>query len=137
MCYEPQELNTHPLSKEELLSVMLWCGFISTTQLYEIKPELTHCPWAQVFDKHLNRLIYLGYWSSKHWKCLVGLSKEDAKANINLVNLNLDSYNIDQKNIWVEPLIQIFRKKGNFDYLHHYLMFNSNGVPIAMDLVVM
>ena len=32
-CYEPQVLNTLPLSKEDL-SVMLWCSFISTTQLY-------------------------------------------------------------------------------------------------------
>ena len=48
----------------------------------------------------------------------------------------MDSYNIDQKNIWVEPLVQIVIKKGNFDYLQHYLMFNSIGVSIAMDLVV-
>ena len=26
MCYEPQVLNTHPLSKKELLSVRLWCS---------------------------------------------------------------------------------------------------------------
>ena len=25
-CYEPQVLNTHPLAKEELLSMMLWCS---------------------------------------------------------------------------------------------------------------
>ena len=44
-----------------------------------------HCPWVQLFDKDLNCLIYLGYWSTKHWKCLV--SKKDAKANMNLVEL--------------------------------------------------
>ena len=26
MCHKPQVLNTHLLSKEELLSVMLWCS---------------------------------------------------------------------------------------------------------------
>ena len=36
-----------------------------------------------MFDKDLNHLIYLGYWSTKHWKSLV--SKKDAKANTNLV----------------------------------------------------
>ena len=64
---------------------MLWCSFISTKQFYLIKPELTHCPWVQIFDKDLNRLIYLGYWSKKHWKYLV--SEKDEKANINLVEL--------------------------------------------------
>ena len=43
------------------------------------------CPWVQVFDKDLNGLFYFGYWSTKHWKSL--LSKKDAKANINLVEL--------------------------------------------------
>ena len=30
-------------------------------------------------------LIYLGYWNTKHWKCLV--CEKDAKANINSVEL--------------------------------------------------
>ena len=77
--------NTHPLSKEELLSVMLWCSFVSSTQFYLMNPELTHCTWVQFFDKDLNRLIYLGYWSTEHWKYLV--SEKDAKANINLLEL--------------------------------------------------
>ena len=25
-CYEPQVLNIHPLAKDELLSMMLWCS---------------------------------------------------------------------------------------------------------------
>ena len=41
-----------------------------------------YCPWVQIFDNNLNRLICLGYWSMKHWKGLV--SKKDAIANINL-----------------------------------------------------
>ena len=79
-------LNTHPLPTEEHLSVMLWCSFISTTQFCLIKPELTHCPRVQIFDKDLNCLIYLGYWSKKQQKYLV--SEKDAEANINLVELN-------------------------------------------------
>ena len=39
----------------------------------------------QIFDQDLNRLIYLGFWGMKNWKCFV--SKKDAKANINLVEL--------------------------------------------------
>ena len=58
---------------------MLWCSFISTTQLYLIKPELTHCPWKHIFDKVLNRLICLGYWSTKHWKCKQDRSKSKYK----------------------------------------------------------
>ena len=50
-----------------------------------MKPEPTHCLWVQIFDKDLNGLIYLAYWSTKHWKRL--LSKKDAKANIDLVEL--------------------------------------------------
>ena len=64
---------------------MLWCSVISTTQLYKIKPELTHCQWVQSFDMDLNRLIYCGYWSTNHLRCLV--TEKDAKANINLVEL--------------------------------------------------
>ena len=44
-----------------------------------------HCSWVQIFDKDLNCFIYWGYWSTIHWKSFV--SKKDAKANINLVEL--------------------------------------------------
>ena len=62
---------------------MLWYYHYYTALL--IKPEPTHCRWVQVFDKDLKRLIYLGYWSRKHRRCLV--SEKNAKANINLVEL--------------------------------------------------
>ena len=65
--------------------MILWCNVISTTQLYQIKPEIAHGPWVQTFDKNLKPLIYLGYWSTKRWRCLV--SEKDAKATINLVEL--------------------------------------------------
>ena len=32
-----------------------------------------------MFDKVLKCFIYLGYWKTKHWKCLV--CEKDAKAN--------------------------------------------------------
>ena len=50
-----------------------------------MKSSYTHCQWVQIFDKDLKRLIYLGYWGTKHWKCLA--SEKDAKANINSVEL--------------------------------------------------
>ena len=40
-----------------------------------------YCRWVKIFDKEdLKRLIYLGFWVTKHWKCLV--CEKDAKANI-------------------------------------------------------
>ena len=40
--------------------------------------------WS-INDKDLKCLIYLGYWTTKHWIYLV--FKKDAKADINLVEL--------------------------------------------------
>ena len=39
-----------------------------------------HCHWVLIDDKHLNRLICLGYWRTKQWKCLVWT--KEAKANM-------------------------------------------------------
>ena len=43
-CYEPQVLNTHPLSMEELLSVMLWCSvyLYYTALLSKVRTQVMH-----------------------------------------------------------------------------------------------
>ena len=64
MCYESQVLNKHPLSKEELLAVMLWPGVY-------LNSSSSYCQWLQIFDKDRKSLIYLGHWIKKHWKRLV------------------------------------------------------------------
>ena len=88
MFYEPQVLNSHLLLKEELLSVIMWCSvyLYYTALLNEAQnPSSVHCWFAQIFDKVLKCLIYLGYWRTKYWKYLV--FGKDAKAHINFVEL--------------------------------------------------
>ena len=65
-----------------------------------------HCPWVQLFDKDLNCLIYLGYWSTKHWKCLV--SKKGARANIILVETKVCKTE-EVRKYFVNPKIESFR----------------------------
>ena len=59
-CYEAQVLNTHLLSKEELLSVMLWCSVYLYYKALLNKARtqvLRHFRFVQIFDKDLKRLI--------------------------------------------------------------------------------
>ena len=39
-----------------------------------------HCWFVQILHEALKRLIYLGYWRTKHWKYLI--LEKDAKADI-------------------------------------------------------
>ena len=64
-----------------------------------------HCGFVQVFDKDLKRLIYLGYWRTKHAQYLV--FEKDAKANINLVELKLAKLKRELRKYFVNPKIEI------------------------------
>ena len=63
---------------------MLWCSvYLYYTAL--LNKTRTRFRFAQISDKDLKRLIYLGYWRTKHRKYLV--LEKDPKADINLVEL--------------------------------------------------
>ena len=69
MCYEPEILNTHLLSKEELLisyAVVQCLTLLHSFAKERQNPGSVHCRFAQSFDKYLKCVTSLGYWRMKH-----------------------------------------------------------------------
>ena len=75
--FEPWILNTHSFSKEELLSVMLWCNgyHYCTTSFNKAAVPVGTILWRALKN------VYLGYSRTKQWKCLA--LEEEKKANLN------------------------------------------------------
>lgn len=65
--------------------VVPWCSgyrYCTTTFNKNWSQGFIQCRWVLLHDKFLKRLIHLGYWTAKQWKCLVWEQK--TKPNMHL-----------------------------------------------------
>ena len=72
------------MEKHEL--VMLWCSVYLYYTVLKSKAWTQVLHFANVYwfmKKYLKRLICLGYWRTKQWKCLAW--EKEAKTNLNSV----------------------------------------------------